>query len=441
MQKKTSIIILGLLKEKLFSSELLVSFRMKNRDFTRNRKQSFSQVLLFMFNLLRKSLGVEIDSFVRFMSDRLCHKKVTNFTTSAFVQNRKKINPEVFKSLSGIITENYYDLEAENLNLFYGFRLLAVDGSILTLPNHKDLKNEFGVKTNLSNVLSIQARASVLYDVLNNLVIDSDLSPVNVTEREQALMFQSYWQINDLIIYDRGYPGFDFFKEHFKLSVNFLTRVKVNHSNVVIEFVNSEKKSAVVEWGPNHRKSSNRPDYDKNERLKIRLIRIELPNGEIEILATSILDSKKFPTNIFKELYFKRWGVETFYDELKNKLKVEYFTGYSKQSILQDFYCAIFISNLQTLIISDLKEDLEIKNKGKKYQYKINTNLSYGFMKNRVLELLCSETSVELILKELQELLLKHTVPIRENRENPRNKDLYKRRNKPKVLKNHKDTI
>ena len=43
--------------------------------------------------------------------------------------------------------------------------------------------------------------------------------------------------------------------------------------------------------------------------------------------------------------------------------------------------------------------------------------------------------------KELQELLLKHTVPIRENRENPRNKDLYKRRNKPKVLKNHKDTI
>jgi hypothetical protein len=50
----------------------------------------------------------------------------------------------------------------------------------------------------------------------------------------------------------------------------------------------------------------------------------------------------------------------------------------------------IFISNLQTLIIIDLKEDLETKNKGKKYQYKINTNLSYGFMKNRVLELLCS---------------------------------------------------
>ena len=45
---------------------------------------------------------------------------------------------------------------------------------------------------------------------------------------------------------------------------------------------------------------------------------------------TSLLDSEKYPTKIFKELYFMRWGVEPFYDELKNKLKVGCFTGYSK---------------------------------------------------------------------------------------------------------------
>ena len=393
-----------------------------------------------MFNLLRKSLGVEIDNFIRFMTNKLSHVKAQNFTTSAFVQNRKKIKPEVFKYLSDIIVENYYQLEEDNLNLFYGFRLLAVDGSILTLPNHKDLIKEFGVKTNQSNVISIQARASVLYDVLNNFVIDSDLSSMNVTERDQALMFQSYWQINDLIIYDRGYPGFDFFKEHFKLSVNFLTRVKVNHSNVVIEFVNSEKKSAVVEWGPNHRKSSNRPDYDKNERLKIRLIRIELPNGEIEILATSILDSKKFPTNIFKELYFKRWGVETFYDELKNKLKVEYFTGYSKQSILQDFYVALFVSNIQSLIVGEINEELHLNTKTK-YLYKVNNNLSYGLLKDRIVTLFYSDTKTEVIFSELKELFNKHLIPIRPDRKFERQKDKYRKRQKPKVPKNMKDTL
>ncbi|WP_367892754.1 transposase, partial [Flavivirga aquimarina] len=37
-----------------------------------------------------------------------------------------------------------------------------------------------------------------------------------------------------------------------------------------------------------------------------------------------MLNSKVYPSSLFKELYAKRWGVETFYDELKNKLKIEH---------------------------------------------------------------------------------------------------------------------
>src|SRR6202012_2583648 len=110
--------------------------------------------------------------------------------------------------------------------------------------------------------------------------------------------------------------------------------------------------------------------------------------GEVEVLITTLLDSQKYPAKMFKELYFLRWGVETFYNELKNKLKIEHFTGYSQVSIQQDFYCAIFISNLQSVIVNDLTEELSLQNEGKKYDYKINTNISYGFLKNRILELL-----------------------------------------------------
>lgn len=53
----------------------------------------------------------------------------------------------------------------------------------------------------------------------------------------------------------------------------------------------------------------------------MRLIRVDLPSGEIEILMTSLLDSQIYPAKIFKELYFLRWKIETFYDELKNKLR------------------------------------------------------------------------------------------------------------------------
>ena len=59
---------------------------------------------------------------------------------------------------------------------------------------------------------------------------------------------------------------------------------------------------------------------------------------------------------MFKELYFLRWGIETYYDELKNKIKLEHFTGYSKTSVLQDFFCAVFITNLQLIIVNYLQE-------------------------------------------------------------------------------------
>jgi hypothetical protein len=144
---------------------------------------------------------------------------------------------------------------------------------------------------------------------------------------------------------------------------------------------------------------------------------------------------------MFKELYFLRWNVETFYDELKNKLKIEHFTGYSQISIQQDFLFAIFISNLQSVMVNDLTEELSSQNQDKKYDYKVNTNLSYGFLKNRVLELLYKEAPLDKIFQELEALFLQHTGPICNNRSVERHVGRYRARIRPKVTKNHKDAI
>src|SRR5258708_25590043 len=102
---------------------------MNKQDFTRNRKQPFSATLLFMFNLLRKSLVIEIDGFVRYLNQRFSSDNTRRFTSSAFIQNRKKIAPEVFTHLSRIIVENFYSTDNDEVNRLYGFRILAVDGS------------------------------------------------------------------------------------------------------------------------------------------------------------------------------------------------------------------------------------------------------------------------------------------------------------------------
>lgn len=439
--RKNALRILEILRKVIYSDAIIEDYRMNRTDFSRTRKQPFGDMLLFMVNFLKKSLPIEIDNFVNFINSGTRVLKIKDFTKSAFVQKRRKINPEVFKYLTTVISDNFYVENNPDVNFLHGFRILAVDGSKISLPFTKELKEAFGVTKNQHKTEVVQALSSVLYDVLNSIVLDAVLENVNSSERELALKHKPYWKKNDLVIYDRGYPSYDFINEHITAGVDALARVRKNQNTAVIAFVNSKKRTAIVDISPHKEQDLTAKQYDKKTTIKVRLVRVDLPFGEIEILMTTLLDSQIYPASMFKELYFLRWGIETYYDELKNKLKVEFFTGYSKNTIMQDFFCAIFISNLQSVIVNSLQEEIKEKNSNTKLNYKINTNLSYGFLKNRILELLIKEAPLETVFNELENIFMQNTIPIRENRNNNRNVGKYRVRSKPKVTKNQKDAI
>jgi len=176
---KNSLLVLEKLKETIFSKEIILKYRNNKTDFTRNRKQPFGQMLLFMFNLVKKTLVIEIDNFVEFLNSKIDSQEVKDFTKSAFVQKRMKINPEVFKHLSEVIVENTYVESNPTINLFEGFRLLAVDGSKVTLPFTEDLKKESGV---LDGQIYIQ----------NGVVIGAMIIKDNVSDKDAKSIADNY---------------------------------------------------------------------------------------------------------------------------------------------------------------------------------------------------------------------------------------------------------
>lgn len=414
---------------------------MLETDFTRNRKQSFHSTIVFMINFLTKSLSVEIANFISFIKYNMPGASISGITKSAFVQYRRKIKPEVFKSLSDSLVEEFYTDNDESIKLWNGFRLLAVDGSRLVLPDTHELESIYGRTKNQSETGVVQARISVLYDVLNRFAIDGVLVPLSTGESVLALNHLVFAKANDLIIYDRGYPSFNLIYEHFEKGVDFLIRVRADFSNLTRKFHLSGLQSAMVQMQPGKNiKLSDKP-YSKNTFKEVRLVRVELPNGDTEILITSLFDTQKYPNSLFKELYSLRWGIETFYDELKNKIKIEHFSGYSEHCILQDFYAALFVSNVQSLIVGEINDELAKESTRYKYQYKVNSNLSYGFLKDRIILLFFSDKEMDEIVSELKALFKKHTIPIRPNRRFERDTDKYRKRGKPKLLKNNKNTF
>ena len=374
---------------------------------------------------------------IEFFSELIfSNKKVPS--SSAFHQNRSKMNPNVMKEIVHELNNEFYTDNEETVKLYKGFRLLAVDGSRFTLPNTKELEKKYGTAVTPNKLKSFPtAQISCLYDIENKMIIDFSLAPFNASERVQAIEHLSHCKSKDLILFDRGYPSFELISELESRGIKYVMRVKKKYNLKTEAFVTSQKTSAIIEIPV---PEELRKEYGKNTTNKVRFVRVLLEMGEEEILITNLLDEKKFPEEIFKSLYFKRWGIETNYDVLKNILEIENVSSYSPNNILQDIYSTFLLRNLQSIISGDLEIEIQKKYKHRKYKYKINTSISIGALNANLLELFMTNTISEL-LKKLKEVFMANVIPIRPDRTYERIKDKYGKRKKPIVLKNRKRVL
>jgi len=403
--------MLSAVTENMKSREFLEKQRKNPQDFTRNRKLSFVKMMLFSMNLAKSSLQKELTSFFSLFSS----DSSKQITKSAYCQSRLKLKHTAFIELSDQIIQLFYS-DDEHIR-WNGFRLLAIDGSRLQLPKSNEILNEFGYAQSRDSVFKFpMAQISTCYDILNNLIIDSQIKHYKTSELDLAELHLKKAKEKDLLLYDRGYGATWFFYLHIIRNFDFVVRLQKGFLKEIDKFWESEEESKVVNISRVPRKSQKKLDELglKFKVFKIRLVKVILDTGEIEVLATSLLDEKKYHTSIFKDLYAKRWGVEVNYDHLKNNIEVENFTGLSALSIKQDFFANVFILNIQALFIRDAQEEMQKEKHNTKYEYKVNRNLSLGYMKDRVVQIMMSDDPN--YLKELKELFKIEPVPIRKGR-------------------------
>lgn len=391
-----------------------------------------------MISMVKKSLQLELCNFMQSLN----LKDVKHVTNSAYNQARMKIKPEIFKHFITQLNKEFYSDNDERILLWGKFRLLACDCSFLNVPFVPALVDKYGALTNQHDTEVLNARCSILYDLENNIILGGALASYKIGEREMLLSLLNEIRksgFNELIILDRGYPSFDLVYELQKHKINFLIRLQSKFSGAIKEFIDSNEEQAIIKFQPGKNTNFFEKLYNKKTGIIVRLVKVVLNSGEVEILMTSLTDMIEYPIEIFKDLYFKRWGIETLYDKLKNKLKVEEFTGYSEISIMQDFYCTLFLSNIQSLLVSEANDELKQKNiKDKKHEYKVNTSLSIGFIKAKIVDLFMEGSDTENILTELEKLFVKNVIPIRPNRSFKRDMLKYRKRKKPAITKNFK---
>lgn len=128
-------------------------------------------------------------------------REVTKGTLS---QARAKLNPWAFQRLNEVAVDRFYT-RYDAVSQWYGYRLLAVDGTRLMLPNHPTVKEDFGVHHfgPKADAPRSMALGSILYDVLNQLTIDARLAPYSGSERDLLMEHLEHIYDHDLLLLDR----------------------------------------------------------------------------------------------------------------------------------------------------------------------------------------------------------------------------------------------
>lgn len=403
-----------------------VAHRRRPVDFTRQRTLPFLVVLLVILQKSTKSVQRHLHEF---LAQWFAEGDAPAVTPGGWTQARAKLRYTAFIELDQqVLLPHYYAPEQTALRRTWrGHRTLAVDGSEARLPQSQELATHFGEVqvTNQHGATGTSypaAAFSVLYDLLNHVGLDARLEPHARSEVDLAVEQTVVLQPNDLLIWDRGFTGFRLMAVVRSRGAHFLGRCSRGSFLAAQELfrLNRAGRSVVTKiYAPAHQRAELQRLGLPTELL-VRFVSVRLPTGELEVLVTSLLDEAAYPTEEFLAVYHWRWGHETYYQRLKGRLDLEHWTGATVEAVRQDFFAAVFLANLETLLQAPAQAQLTHLSQTRQHKMQVNRANSYHALKTRLVELLASDTPVEEVLRRLQQWLVGSPVAVRPGRKVPR---------------------
>ena len=416
--------IIQIVRSRLADGGFLARHRASPSDFTRVRKLPFHHVMLLVLRKSLKSLQLALHEFFERLAGGAARGAAT---PGAWTRARAKLRHTAFVELNEAAVLAPLAAAPECLARWQGHRLLAVDSSLLRLPDSAEIWAHFGGQQaeNQSGPCAVrvpQARLSVLYDVLNRLGLDTALGGFATGEVALATGQLGAVRAGDLLLTDRGYAGYEFFARILARGAHFTGRCQRRSFGIVAGLFARDQagvSETVLLNAPAAARAAGLP-----AQMPVRFVTVRLSTGELEVLATSLLDEERYPSSGFLELYGRRWGIETYYGTLKGRLELENFSGQTVEAILQDVHASVFLGNLESVIAAQAADALRTQAKagegGRRHPAQINRAVSFHALKSRAMELLLGPAPVEEVLDELRALFLANPVSVRPHRRPPR---------------------
>ena len=360
--------------------------RNPEKDFSRIKKWSFGEILRFIISMEGKSLKDELLEHFNFSVDTP--------TNSSFNQRRAQILPEAFEFLFREFTAITAGEE-----LFRGYRLLACDGSDLSIAHNPQDETTYFQSTPDSKGFN-QVHLNALYDLLSRTYVDAIIQPARQENEKRALcdMIDRYQGDSKAVfITDRGFESYNVFAHVIEKGSFFLVRVKDLESTGILSseqmraklpanqesfdetvtIILTRKQTKDVKANPEKYRflpvNSTFDFLDLYSRqfyeLKLRILRFPISETAYEYIVTN-LPPEEFSLDDIKELYHMRWGIETSFRELKYAIGLTHFHSRKLDYIKQEIWARLVLYNFCEAITT--RTVTQISRRPRKHHYQLN---------------------------------------------------------------------
>ena len=388
----------------------------KPNVFIRNRKMPVSDILISILTSRRQTVSMELRNFFE-------KKKKVPVSKQAYLKARLNLNPEVFRVLNDDYLKGFYNVPEEK-EKWKDYLVFAVDGSRVEIPNSAENRKKYGFLSN-QNETESPARAIIsgLYDVLNRFFLDLQVCSIKESELDAAeknLLAIKRIGIEDkiLVIFDRGYPGFEMLYYLEKMGLKYIIRLSSDKFDRERKQLKTDDEEAALEITRKRLENVRKRNPEiyqemKNlKEIKTRFIREISPSGQDFYIMTNLetaIDGRDIC-----DAYFLRWKIEEAFNTLKNKMKFESVTGQASIYVEQDFLAQIHVYNMMEDIVMSAEEGIE-ESKNTKYRHRINENMAIGLFSQKFIDILLAHSirKRKRLLKKLINEMKKYLLPVR----------------------------
>jgi hypothetical protein len=174
------------------SKEFSDKARNSEPDFSRKRKLPLVALIILLMNLVKTNSQTAINKFILLFNINLV--TVKSISQQTFSKARQKLKWIACRLLFKKLVQFIYSF---NYKTWHNFRIFPIDGAKIQLPSVKGFKEKFGGLGFYRTAPT--AQGAILYDVLNEIVVDAQLVKYKNRGKSIGTFTSSCIKKNDII--------------------------------------------------------------------------------------------------------------------------------------------------------------------------------------------------------------------------------------------------